>query len=578
MIFGQSNFLQALGWAVLNSLWQMAFLWVIYQVITGIFRNAKSAQKSSLASGLLIAGFAWFAYTFLSILAASTPGNGAITSVMISTGNNEQLNEWLQTMLPVASLIYLVLLALPVFNFIRNYRYVQVIRQYKLSKTDVEWRIFVKNVAARMGIKKPVHIWLSGIVTSPVTIGYLKPVILLPLAAVNHLNTQQIEAILLHELAHIRRHDYLLNLVIRFIQVILYFNPFVKAFIKIIERERELSCDEMVLQFQYDPYGYASALLTLEKNNHHPKPLAVAAAGKKADLLHRIECMLGVQKKQVLSFNKLAGLFAGLLCFIVLNALLIISKPAKDTDTVDSLTSLSSPFYLFSDGEEKGNLASEEQAEIPAPSIVNIIKPTAADNKTTTKPESQIPETPTPAYSYAYTSPVSNLFMNVALTELNQPPVPQLKGYQEEQVKEVVEASRKVLEEKQWKAVENKIADVMTTYEKSIVKSEYDKEMSKVDWKKMEDKLRLAYDNIEWNKVNEELNKAVAEIKIDSLHQAYTQAMVELTTIQQQLCENNLKGIPDSDISLKAVEQGKKDVQKAINNLIKVKTRKIVHL
>jgi beta-lactamase regulating signal transducer with metallopeptidase domain len=182
-------------------------------------------------------------------------------------------------MLPVASLIYLILLVLPVFNFIRNYRYVQVIRQHKLSKTDVEWRIFVKNVAARMGIKKTVHIWLSGIVTSPVTIGYLKPVILLPLAAVNHLNTQQIEAILLHELAHIRRYDYLLNLVIRFIQVILYFNPFVKAFIKIIERERELSCDEMVIQFQYDPYGYASALLTLEKNNHHPKPLAVAASG-----------------------------------------------------------------------------------------------------------------------------------------------------------------------------------------------------------------------------------------------------------------------------------------------------------
>jgi len=54
MIVGQSNFLQALGWAVLNSLWQMAFLWVIYQLITGVFKKIKSSQKSYLATSLII--------------------------------------------------------------------------------------------------------------------------------------------------------------------------------------------------------------------------------------------------------------------------------------------------------------------------------------------------------------------------------------------------------------------------------------------------------------------------------------------------------------------------------------------
>jgi bla regulator protein blaR1 len=578
MIPGQSNFLQALGWALLNSLWQMALLWVVYQVITAIFKKPSSSQKSALASGLVITGFAWFVYTLFSILTAVTPDNGAIYSVIISTGNNEQLNSWLYTMLPVTSLIYLVLLLLPIFNFIRNYRYVQAIRRFELSKIDVEWRIFVQKVAARMGIKKPVHIWLSGLVTSPVTIGYIKPVILLPIAAINHLSTQQLEAILLHELAHIRRYDYLMNLFVRVIQAVLYFNPFVKAFVKIIEREREKSCDEMVIQFQYDPYGYATALLTLEKNNHLPKSLAVAASGKKNDLLHRIECMLGVQKKQGFTFNKLAGLFAGLLCFIALNALLIISKPSTTSSTVASLTHLSSPFYLYTEGEEATPVASPAAREIFTPTIVNNIKPRAAGNDNIAARERQRPEASLPVYSYAYTNPVSNLFMNVALTEISQPPVPELKEYQEVQVKEAIEASRKVLEEKQWKAMENKIADVMTSYEKSIVKCEYEKAMSKVDWKKMEDKLRIAYDRIEWNKVNEELNKAVAEIKIDSLQHAYSLAMVELNSIQKQLCENNLTGIPDTDVSLKAVVQGKKEIQKAINSLIKAKVKKIVHL
>ncbi|MDP4265138.1 MAG: hypothetical protein Q8941_21600, partial [Bacteroidota bacterium] len=176
MIGGQSNFLLALGWAVLNSLWQMAFLWVIYQAFSGLFRKAKASQKSLLATAMILTGFTWFVYTFFSILDANTPGDAMITSGFITLRANEQLNDWLNTMLPVASLLYLVLLVLPVFYFIRNYRYVQAIRQFELSKVDVEWRIFIKNVAARMGIKKPVHIWLSGIVTSPVTIGYLKPV------------------------------------------------------------------------------------------------------------------------------------------------------------------------------------------------------------------------------------------------------------------------------------------------------------------------------------------------------------------------------------------------------------------
>jgi hypothetical protein len=400
-------------------------------------------------------------------------------------------------------------------------------------------------------------------------------VILLPIAAVNHLSTQQIEAILLHELAHIRRFDYLLNLLLRFIQAILYFNPFVKAMVKIVEREREKSCDEIVLQFQYDPYGYASALLTLEKANHQPTPLTVAASGKRNDLLHRIECLLGVQKKQKVSFNKLAGLFAGLLCFIAFNALLIITRPQKSESGMASLTHLSSPFYVYNGGEELKEIPKSLVEEIPTSSIVNAIQPREIIEKEVDNPVEEEIESVIPyAYNFANTS---SPFINVAFNEIAAS-MPKLKDYQEVQVQEAIAASRKVLEEKQWQAMENKLADVATSYEKSVLKVQYEKEMKKVDWEKMENKLRLAYDRIEWNKVNEELNKAITEIKIDSLQDAYSVALVELSALQQQLCENNLKGIPDTDISLKSVIETKKDVQRAINTLIKVKTKKIVHL
>jgi len=575
MFVGQSNFLQALGWAVLNSLWQMAFLWVIYQVISGIYKTARSSQKSYLATSLIIIGFTWFVYTFFSIFTATTTVSH---SDFIIANGNERLNQWLSTMLPIASIAYLVLLMLPLFYFLRNYRYVQTIRREGLHKIDVEWRIFVRNVAARMGIKKPVHIWLSDIVTSPVTIGYIKPVVLLPIAAINQLSTQQIEAVLLHELAHIRRYDYFINLIIRFIQTLLYFNPFVKSLVKAVEIEREKSCDEMVIQFQYDPHGYATALLMLEKINYLPKPLAVAASGKKGDLLYRIECLLGVQKKQAISFNKIAGLFAGLLCFIAVNAFFIASRPGKNVDGVASLQNISSPFLFFSDNEaqEKNVKTVPTQSnEIATASIINhahfaqtpVTKESLKERVAFLPVRNELPANPM-LYSY----------VNFIEPAPGVPAIKELKDYQEEQVKEALAASRIVLEQKQWKDVENKIADALTTSEKDALKCQYEAELSKVDWTKMKQKLSMAYDKIDWNTVNDNLNSALVEIKIDSVQQLYTVALNELSTIQKQLCENNMKGIPDTDISIESVELKKRNVQKAINTLQKVRTRKIVHL
>jgi bla regulator protein BlaR1 len=285
---------------------------------------------------------------------------------------------------------------------------------------------------------------------------------------------------------------------------------------------------------------------------------------------------LGVQKKQTISFNKLAGVFAGLLCFIALNALLIISKPVKTPHTVSSLTHLSSPFYFFTESDEEDKNKEETKSllssiEIPVTTVINHVQTQPKNNETKTPDGHQSIEQTALAFATAATSP----FMNVSFTESL---APELTDHQEEQVKEAMETSKKVLEEKQWKAMENKIAEVMTTHEKLLLKDQYEKELSKIDWTNMENNLRLAYDQIDWNRINEELSKAMVEIKIDSLQQVYSSTMDELSVLQKELCKNNLKGIPDSDISLKSVEENKKNVQKAINNLKKVRARKIIHL
>lgn len=558
MITGQTSFLQALGWAVFNSLWQMALLWVIYQLVTGLFRFARSSAKSTLAALLLSSGFAWFIYTFFSVL-DNPAASGSISSVFTNPGNTG-ITAWLQKALPVASVVYLALLLIPVSNFIRNYRYVKVIRQYGLTKIDVQWRVFVQKVAAQMGIRKPVHVWVSEFITSPVTIGFLKPVILVPMAAVNHLSVQQMESVLLHEISHIRRHDYLINLIINIIRTVLYFNPFVKAFVQIVEKEREKSCDEMVLQFQYDSHEYAAALLTLEKVNRQDHPFALAAAGRKHDLLHRIELIMGVQKKKNISFNKLAGIAAGLLCIIAVNIFMIPGKNKRQQQTASNSHS-SSFAFLASDG-----IIETDDA------VSGAMKQVTGGNLGSSLPQ-------------LATSPETNITDGIiAASDIMQAnyevpaEVPELEQYQEEQVRAAMDASKKVLENAEWKALEKNIADVFTQREKEKLRKSYQKELDKFDWNKWENKLRLAYDNVDWNRVNEQLNKAVSNIRIDSLQKVYNEAICKIDDVSKELTLHQLKGIPDSDVSLKMLEEKKREMQQALNKLKATRTKKIVHL
>ena len=583
---GQSNFLQALGWAVLNSLWQMAILWVLYQLITGIARKTNSSNKSILAAGLLIAGFSWFVFTFFSIYITESAGAPIVAGGFAGVEGNQQLNQWLNQTLPLASILYLILLVLPLLHYIRNYRYVQVIRQNGLSKADVEWRMFVKRVAAHLGIKKPVHIWVSEFVTSPVTIGHLKPVILVPLAAINHLSTPQMEAVLLHELAHIRRCDYFINLILKFIQSILYFNPFVKAFVSIVEREREKSCDEMVMQFQYDAHGYASALLVLEKANHFPKPLAVAASGKKQDLLHRIEWIMGVKKKPVISFNKLAGMMAGLLCIIGLNAVLILSKPSGKTQPVQgSFSSLSSPLYFFTDDFAGVTAANEvkQPEEIPVEANLGTIINDPGKAKPAAKVNAEVAKKPKPKIDMEALAERVNYYTSnpyaAAVAYLDQPEIPALTPEQEKQVKEAINASKKLFTEGQWREVERNLAEVLTQTQKEVLKTEYKKQLNKkMDLNVLEQRLALAYDRIDWDRINTELNTAVTNIQLDSLNRVYSQALANLSQVEKELNEMNITSIPDSDISIETVEARKKEVLRAINTVKKARTKKIVHL
>ena len=560
-MINQANLLQSLGWAVLNSLWQLALLWLLYQVLTGFYRQTRPAVKSILAAGLLLAGFAWFILTFLSAYSKADTESLSFTGAY----GSETVNNWLTGILPVTSVIYLILLFIPLLRFIRNYRYVQVIRQYGLSKPAPEWRLFVDRIAKQMGIRKPVQVWISEWVTSPVTIGYLKPVILLPMAAVNQLNMQQMEAVLLHELSHIRRYDYLLNLVLNLVRTILYFNPFARAFVKIVEGEREKSCDELVMQFQYEPYEYASALLSLEKLSREQPLLVLGAAGHGRELLGRIESIMGVQQKQKFSIRRFTSVLTALFFILTLQTLFLLGTVVSAGHTtgynsrVMTAPMASLNFQPAGVTEDRQPLGTRRDpgslAEMNKASITSI--PLAAIRSLVSNP----------AIIPAGYSPV-----------ISEEPVVLLDKEQEAEIREAVANSRRVLENSQWKVIEKNLADVFSRSEKEEFKKALNTELDKFNWEQWENKLRVAYDRVNWEKVNAQLNAAVTQMRTDSLVKVYNEALVSLNQAQKELSSLSLKGIPDTDVSLRSIAEKQKQLQREVIRLKNARNKKIVHL
>jgi len=204
---------------------------------------------------------------------------------------------------PLIITIYTAGLAFMLLRFLVNIVQLRSLKTQGISQPGQEWISLLQQWQKQLAITKQVRLFLSTHINIPIMLGTLKPVILLPVATINHLTTEQVEAILLHELAHIKRHDYLLNIIQTIVETILFFNPFVWLISAIIRREREHCCDDMVVARAASPLPYAKALAILA--SHHPdNRFTLAATGNKNQLFHRIKRIMEMKKKN-LSYSQL---------------------------------------------------------------------------------------------------------------------------------------------------------------------------------------------------------------------------------------------------------------------------------
>jgi GWxTD domain-containing protein len=151
------------------------------------------------------------------------------------------------------------------------------------------WQKQLARLSARLRLARPVQLLESCLADTPLVLGHFRPVILMPIGLLTRLPAGQIEAILLHELAHIRRHDYLVNLVQRSVEALLFYHPAVWWISGVIRAERENCCDDVVVAMSGDAHEYAVALAALEQNRWpHNEPAIAATGGSLVKRIHRL--------------------------------------------------------------------------------------------------------------------------------------------------------------------------------------------------------------------------------------------------------------------------------------------------
>ncbi|WP_316793830.1 M56 family metallopeptidase [Pedobacter frigoris] len=292
-----NNLIKAIGWSIFHSLWQGAIIYGILLMLLSLFPKLNARIKHNLAYGTLSLIFVGFCITFSSVFKLPEENQTMATQILVEGNYTEsvftipqQIKNSTEHIFPYLSGIYMIGLLSQLFILTVGYKKILRLKQAARTSVPDEWQIVFSSMIDRLNLRRNISFYLSDKVNVPLVIGYLKPVVLFPIALATQLDIKQVEAILIHELSHIRRNDYLLNLIKTGIETLLFFNPFVWLTSKLIGVEREHACDDLVLKFTGTPLTYAHALLKLEILKDKTTPtLSMAATGNNQHLYQRIK-------------------------------------------------------------------------------------------------------------------------------------------------------------------------------------------------------------------------------------------------------------------------------------------------
>jgi beta-lactamase regulating signal transducer with metallopeptidase domain len=306
----------ALGWTLLHFLWQGAALALLYAVVDRMSRRTSASLRYLVALGALalmpLVVVATFAVemraapptgalaqrkadtTQLYLNAAPTPIDRDLTLVLSpAVSRRAWIADHLEPMLPWVDGVWMIGISLLALRAMGGWCQLQRLRKRASWTIPADLADQFRHLSDQMRLARQISLRISEEIISPLAMGAWRAAVILPVSAVLRMPPSELEAVLAHELAHIRRFDYLCNLFQTAVESVLFFHPAVWWLSRTVRERREVCCDEIAVSVCADPIVYAQALLRLEEQKTAHLQLAVAFKGSKGSLLRRVKLVLG---------------------------------------------------------------------------------------------------------------------------------------------------------------------------------------------------------------------------------------------------------------------------------------------
>lgn len=356
-------FVQALGWALVHAVWQGALVAILVACALLLMRNFSAHARYVAASlGLLLMLAAPVAtlsrlYLYMPDEASGAGQSRALSVDEQSAGAKASLPKGASVQQPDAAgrwmrpadfapfenltesrfalfvrwlvlfwLAGIIIFSVRLFN---GWIATERLKHRGIGRASAACEESFARLAKRIGVSRPARLYKSVLVEVPTVIGWLRPIVLVPVSAFTGLSQQQLDALLAHELAHVRRYDYLINLLQVVAETLLFYHPAVWWVSKQIRTEREHACDDLAVEACGDALLYARALAELETMRaSDERNLALAANG--GSLISRIRRLVSAPRRDE---QRRPVWLAVLLLFVTISSALMVAQGALFTVT-----------------------------------------------------------------------------------------------------------------------------------------------------------------------------------------------------------------------------------------------------
>jgi len=298
------HLMTAISSTLMHSLWQGALLFALTGLLMTLTRKASSARRYNLLVGAMALFAVTVAGTFImelsvtgasfqlfeahsQVVASFVPDGTTLYSAAAPASLTGTISIYLNGHAGTIVWIWFLIMCARCIQLTIGLGSVHNLRHKNISAIGSYWEERVQQLCAQLGIKRLVGIAESGRTKIPMIVGHLKPLILVPIGMLTSLSIEEAETILLHELAHIRRADYLVNLLQNLMEIVFFFNPAVLWLSAMIKTERENCCDDMVL-VRSRKVDYLKALVACEEYNQQVPAYAMALKGNQGSLKNRV--------------------------------------------------------------------------------------------------------------------------------------------------------------------------------------------------------------------------------------------------------------------------------------------------